>query len=141
MAINPAPMDQCRAKCRCQTGPNQELAYECDRPCLDGFVFSSDECDCYPDLESSPVCPGGIDVTLTQQLSSRAGSVSVTTFYPSLPGGRVEGGGRVLDGKIQLFDGTTFVDAGTAPFNTGDEYLGQIIIDTQDVLTVSDQCS
>ena len=140
MAINPAPMDQCRSKCRCQTGPNQELAYECDKPCLDGFVFDIDECDCYPDLESSPVCPNGIDGTLTQQLSSRAGSVSVTTFYPSLPGGRVSGGSRAQDGKIQVFNGTSFVDVGTTPFKVGDEYLGQTITDTQDTFELSNSC-
>ena len=137
MAINPAPMDQCRAKCRCQTGPNQDLAYECDKPCSDGFIFNSDECDCYPD---GPICPG-INGFLTQRLSSRAGSVSVTTFYPSLPGGIASGGNRVRDGKIQLFNGTGFVNTAETPFKVGDEYLGQTITDVQDILTLADNCS
>lgn len=144
MAINPASMDQCKSKCRCITGPNQGLAYQCDEPCLDGETFSVEHCECYPMETNSAgeieICPNGIGGTLISTLSSRVGGITVTTFFPSLQGGAAGGGGRVVDNVMQVFNGSSFVDVGRAPFEVGEEYLGQIITEVDHELVLQSNC-
>ena len=135
MSVNPAPMDQCTEKCRCLDGPNADVAYDCKEPCPDGFVFAEDECDCY---ESGPVCPNGVSATLDSQISTRAGSIAATTFFPALIGGVAGGGARVVDGEIQVFNGEEFIVAATSPYLVGEEYLGEAIVDVVDSIVLGE---
>jgi hypothetical protein len=137
MAVNPAPMDQCQQKFRCLTGPNQGLAYDKENPCNAGEKFVVEVCDCCPDAEP---CFGKGSGTLTSHLSSRAGHKTVTTFYPSIDGAAAGGCSRVLDGVVQVYNGTSFVDVGPAPYDVGDEYLGEIITSAVHTMDVSSQC-
>jgi hypothetical protein len=138
MAINPAPMDQCTLKARCLTGPNQGLAYNANDPCPAGQQFVAEVCDCFP---IDTPCANGLSGTLTTNLSSRAGSQVVTTFYPSVQGGVASGGSRVLiDGTIQVHNGSSFVDVGVAPYKEGDEYDGQIITAVGHSFAVAGTC-
>lgn len=137
MAINPAPMDQCLVKARCLTGPNEGLAYDLKQPCPAGQQFVPEVCDCFP---IDTPCPAGIGGTLTSRLSSRLGNATVTTFYPTIQGGVAGGGSRVIDGQIQVFDGTAFVAAGVTPYNVGDEYGGQILTSVIHSFALSGTC-
>ena len=137
MALNPAPMDQCQQKALCLTGPNQGLAYNANDPCPAGQQFVPEVCDCF--AVGTP-CPNGVGGTLTSRLSSRAGRTTVTTFYPSLQGGIAGGGSRVLNGQIQVFNGTEFVTVGLVTYNVGDEYGGQVITDAVHSFDVATSC-
>lgn len=138
MAINPAPMDQCDRKCRCNTGPNQGQAYSCNQPCLPGYQFVKEGCDCYP---AGDVCPYGVDGVLTSTLTVGGLSQTATTFIPALKGGIANGAARVIDGSIQVFNGSNFVDAGRSPFVVGDDYNGQPITDVIDKLELAGECT
>ena len=138
MAINPAPMDQCQKKARCQNGPNQGLAYDAKNPCPVDQQFVADICDCCP---ASDPCANGIAATLTTNLSSRTGYIEVTTFYPSITGGVAQGCTRSSKDLIEVFNGTEFVSVGVPPYSIGDEYLGQRITDAVHVLVLSGDCN
>ena len=138
MAINPAPMDQCTLKARCLTGPNQGLAYNAKDPCPAGHQFVAAVCDCFP---IDTPCPNGIGGTLTTYMTSRLGSQTVTTFYPSIAGGIAGGGSRVIDDQIEIFDGTGFIAAGAVPYSIGEEYEGQVITNLVHSFDLAGSCN
>lgn len=137
MAINPAPMDQCQKKARCLSGDNQGLAYDSKNPCPADLQFVADICDCCP--TGSP-CANGISATLTSRLTSRAGFIEVTTFYPSVIG-FAQGCTRTDEDLIEVFNGTEFVSIGVPPYAVGDEYLGERITNAAHVLTLNGNCN
>lgn len=117
-------MGQCSKKRRCQTGPNQGVAYDPQNPCASGHEFSEFLCDCC-NVESP--CSNGIAATLVSHITSKAGWVEVTTFYPSLMGGFAKGCAYADDDLLRIFDGTEFVTVGAPPYQRGDTYLGETI--------------
>ena len=122
MAINPAPMDQCTRKCRCLSGPNGGLAYNCDAPCPDGQTFLKEVCDCRP--TDVVTCANG-SMTLTSDLILSDSTISrVTTFYPGMSGYQSGGISRVIDGNIQAYNGTEWITLASSPFSPGDTYNG-----------------
>ena len=137
MAINPAPMDQCQKKARCQNGPNQGLAYDAKNPCPADQQFVDEICDCCPTV--SP-CANGIAATLTSRLTSRAGHAEVTTFYPSVPG-QPQGCTRSGDDLVEVFNGTEFISIGAPPYEVGDDYDGQRVTDAVHILVLNGNCN
>lgn len=135
MAINPAAMDQCDKKCRCFTGANQGQAYNCEQPCYPGESFVKEKCDCYP---KGGVCPSGVKGVLTSIIQTASGTRTATTFYPSLQGGSANGAGQVIDGVLQVFNGTSFLDAALSPFSEGDYDNGELIEDVLDQLELQE---
>ena len=140
MAINPAPMEQCSKKCLCLTGDNQNLAYDCAKPCPDGFIFNQEACDCFPDV---PPCSNGIAATVTSIIKG-SGNVhrTETTFYPSLPNALAGGTARVIDGQIEVWDGTSFSQTGfQVPYQVGDELQGRKIQNVLSTVELATDCN
>lgn len=137
MAIIPAPMNQCVKKARCQNGPNQGLAYDAKNPCATGTQFVGEICDCCP---IGDPCSAGVSGTLTSNLSSRAGHLAVTSFYPSVPG-FAGGCTRCSDELIEVYNGSEFVGVGAPPYAVGDVYEGQKITDVVHVLVLNGNCN
>ena len=132
-------MDQCSEKCRCLSGVNQDVAYECAQPCEAGYFFESFSCDCYSE---GPPCPGGTVMTLTSYIQVRQGvGSSETTFFPYIPGAAPSGPARVIDGVIQVFSDGTWGDVGTSPYAVGDDHNGKTITSIVELATLGSGCA
>ena len=138
MAINPAPMGQCNKKTRCVTGPNQGLAYDPKDPCPPGHELAEDICDC---CSVERPCSNGISGTLVSHITSKAGWIEVTTFYPSLVGGFASGCAFADSESVRIFDGKEFVTVSAPPYREGDTYLGETITYVVHTIQLSGECN
>lgn len=120
-------MGQCARKCRCRTGDNEGKAYDCAKPCEDGYVFIPEECDCSP--IDGKHCEDG-SLTVTSWIQPKGGLMeTVETFYPFVSGYIAGGLTRVMDGVIEAYDGEGWIQIGVTPYRIGDEWEGRKIED------------
>lgn len=118
-------MEQCQEKCKCLSGVNQDVAYECAQPCESGYFFEASSCECYQD---QPICPNGAVVTVTSYIEIRGGMGGVETTFVNVTGISPGGPARVIDSTLEIYSSGAWVEAGSLPYEVGDTYGGGTIL-------------
>ena len=131
-------MDQCTDKCRCLTGINQDVAYECEQPCESGYFFESFNCDCYPD---QPACPNGAVATVVSYIQVRQGIGGTETTFINVAGATPGGPARALGDTLEIYASGEWAEVAALPYAVGDLYGGKAIVSIIRQATIAASCS
>lgn len=85
MALPAPDMTQCTKKCKCTTGINRGLLYDCQDPC-DGGVFVAEQCDCLQVCSGTIAsASGGAGITINSYALSGVTGITFTFQAYTVP--------------------------------------------------------